>query len=50
MLQVFDFGGEYMYVANASPANATGGDVTPAYDRPYVRLYMPDMFSQEPAS
>lgn len=45
-IAVFDHAQKYMYVANASPANATGGGVTPAYDRAYVRLDMDAMFAQ----
>jgi isopenicillin-N N-acyltransferase like protein len=43
---VYDYTKNFMYVSNASPANATGGGVIPAYDRPYVRLDMASLFAE----
>eukprot|EP01094_Clydonella_sp_ATCC50884_P006231 TRINITY_DN1529_c0_g1_i1.p1 TRINITY_DN1529_c0_g1~~TRINITY_DN1529_c0_g1_i1.p1 ORF type:complete len:435 (+),score=137.22 TRINITY_DN1529_c0_g1_i1:29-1306(+) len=46
-IAVFDHAKKYMYVANASPVNSTGGGVIPAYDRAYVRLDMSALFAQQ---
>jgi hypothetical protein len=42
-LAVYDFGNNYMYVSNASPMP----NVVPAYDRPFVRLDMAQLFSEK---
>jgi len=41
-IAVFDYLQQYMYVANASPAP----DSIPAYDRPFVRLDMAQLFAE----
>ena len=43
---VYDFANDFMYVSNASPVPPSGpSGVIPAYNRPYIRLDMRQLFS-----
>jgi hypothetical protein len=41
---IYDFGGNMMYVSNASPS--INGTCTPAYLRPFAQLNMTAMWAQ----
>lgn len=42
----YDYGTENVYIANARGTNETGPEM--AYDRPFVKVYMPDLFAEQP--
>jgi hypothetical protein len=48
LLAFYEYADMKLYLSNASPGNATGGDVVPAYNRPAVVFDMTTEFNRSP--
>ena len=47
-IAVYDFSNALMYVANASPGDGHGNNVTNAYDMPFQRFNMTELWNLAP--
>jgi hypothetical protein len=43
---VYDYHNELMYISNAGVSDGEGGSGEPAYDRPYAKIHMKDMWNE----
>lgn len=47
-IAVYDFSNQLMYVSNASPGDGHGNNVTNAYDQPFIRYNMTELWNMPP--